>query len=481
MKVNFGGVEETVVTRDEFPLEKARETLKKEIVAVLGYGSQGPGQSLNLKDNGFNVVVYQREHYSKSGEKPTNWEKALKDGWIPGKTLFSSPTEATKRGTIISFLLSDASQPVIWPSIKDDVDGKTLYVSHGFPVHFSQHTRIFPSTNTDVIMVAPKGAGLSVRRNFLNGAGINSSFAVHQNASGHALEKVLAMGIGIGSGYLFETTCEREVVSDHVGERAVLLGIPWVLSEASYDKLRADGADPETAFKLSSEQLTQVILPLIGKGGAAEIYRQAISAGKLDTVLAYQRAVRESTLETMNGLYESCRSGEEARISLESNIRPGYRAGLNAELDAINGSEMWQTGVRVRKNTADRSYGMKIVNFALAGAILGAMETQYQTLLDNGHSPSEGGNETVEELTQSLDQFYQANGVAGKDGLLEVCSTTAQRGALDYGPRFKKVIAPVFNDGPSYANLTVMDGNSSVTRPNMWDVMETVRKLRPGK
>ena len=472
MKVKFADVEEEVVTREEFPLEGALATLEGEVIAVLGYGSQGPGQAQNLRDNGFNVIVGQREGTA-------SWDKAISDGWIPGETLFPI-VEAAKRGTIISYLLSDASQPLIWPDIKEHVDGKTLYVSHGLPIHFNELTGIAPSEDTDIIMVAPKGAGASVRVNYLDGSGINASYAVYQDASGHALDTTLAMGIGIGAGYLFRTTCEDEVVSDHTGERAILIGELRALAESAYDSLRdKEGLSPEVAFMKSSEQLTQVILPSIGDGGSWGIYSQAQVAGELQTVLKYQKAVREAVTPLMEELYQSCKEGTEAKISLESNSKPDYREKLNAELDAIDASEMWTVGKEMRETIEDRTYGGKITNFALAGAVLGAMEAQYQVLIDHGHKPSEAANETIEETTQSLNQFYQQSGISE---LIRVCSTTAQRGALDWGPRFKYAIAPVFIDleksyenGPSY-----FTSNETVTTPNMWDVMETVRSLRPG-
>lgn len=472
MKIDFGGVVENVTTREEFPLEKALEVLDGKVIAVLGYGSQGPGQSQNLRDNGFNVIVGQRKN------SPT-WQKAIDDGWVPEETLFPI-AEAAEKGDIIAYLISDAAQPIVWPDIKEHVDGKTLYISHGFPVHFSEHTKIVPSKDTDIIMDAPKGAGLSVRRNFLDKSGINASYAVHQDASGHALETTLAMGMGIGAGYLFETTCEREVVSDHVGERAILLGELWALSESSYDDLRAnEDLSPEEAFIKSSEQLTQVILPSIGRSGAEEIYSQAKEAGELETVLTYQDMVRKSVLPLMEKLYQSCVEGTEAKIALDSNSQEGYRDKLNKELSAIDRSEMWTIGKEVRDNTEDRTYGNKIDNFALAGAVLGAMEAQYQILIDNGHSPSEAANETVEETTESLNQFYQEKGVSH---LLGVCSTTAQRGSLDWGPRFKKVIKPIFmSNKPSYGDASEVASNYTVTTPNMWNVMEIVRQLRPGK
>ena len=158
-KINFGGVEEDVVTREEFPMEKAREVLKNETIAIIGYGVQGPGQALNLRDNGFNVIVGQRKN-SKT------WDKAVADGWVPGKTLFELE-EAADKGTIIQFLLSDAGQislfPVLQPYLKP---GKTLYFSHGFGITFKEQTGIIPAKDIDVILVAPKGSGTSLRRLF---------------------------------------------------------------------------------------------------------------------------------------------------------------------------------------------------------------------------------------------------------------------------------------------------------------------------
>ena len=471
MIVDFGGVEETVVTREEFPLERARKTLEGKTIAVLGYGSQGPGQSQNLRDNGFNVIVGQRQ------DSPT-WNKAIEDGWVPGKTLFPLE-EAAKKGDIISYLLSDASQPIIWPNIKDYVDGKTLYVSHGFPIHFSMHTGIVPSQDTDIVMVAPKGAGLSVRSNFLDGSGINASYAVHQDASGKALDTTLAIGIGIGAGYLFETTMRREVVSDHVGERAILLGEMWALAESEYDLLMSEGFGVQSAFVNSSEQLTQVILPLIGENGVEGIYEQAHTMRKAELFLDHVSAVRAGTHEIMEDLYWACANGDEAMIALEVNSRPGYRKNLERELAEIDGSEMWQKGQEVRKKFAgNRDYRHIVTNFRLAGSVIGAMESQYQTLLSHGHSPSEGFNETVEEATQSLNQFYQQKGVSN---LLAVCSTTAQRGALDWGPRFKMVISPILHDlkNSDYTGSKASDTYQSETSPDMWKIGEKVRELRP--
>ena len=194
--IHFGGVPETVITRDEFPLAKARDFLKADTIAIIGYGVQGPGQALNMRDNGFRVIVGQRQG-------TPSWERALRDGWVPGESLFSIE-EAADRGTILCNLLSDAGQIALWPTLQKYLTpGKTLYFSHGFGITFRDQTNIIPSPDIDVILVAPKGSGTSLRRLFVAGGGLNSSFAVYQDASGHAWEKAVAMGIGVGSGYFF--------------------------------------------------------------------------------------------------------------------------------------------------------------------------------------------------------------------------------------------------------------------------------------
>jgi len=470
MKMNIGGIEEEVVTRSEFPLERARAVLKDETIAIMGYGSQGPGQSLNLKDNGFKVVVGQREGTA-------SYQKALEDGWEPGRNLFPIE-EAARRGTIVANLLSDAGQALTWESLEKCLEsGNASYFSHGFPIHFSAYTNIVPPSFVDVVMVAPKGAGPSVRSNFLDGSGINSSYAVERDHTKRALDRTLAMGIGIGSGFLFGSTFRNEVVSDHVGERAFLLGELWAIAEAAYETLRNRKHYPNEAFINSSEQITQVILPLIGKGGVAEIYTRAQDAGELGTVLIYQDAVREATKPILEELYRSVTEGKEAQIALVSNSDPRYRQNLTDQLGRIEGSEMWMAGKEVRDKVPDRTYGFKITNWGLAGAIIGAMEAQYQLFIDKGHKPSEAFNETVEEATQSLNPFYQRRGMAH---LLSVCSTTAQVGALEWGPKFKRLLVPKFKDlDTSYGTGGIPSLDFSVTKPSMWEVGKVLRNLRP--
>ncbi|MGI4761824.1 MAG: ketol-acid reductoisomerase [Janthinobacterium lividum] len=339
--INFGGVPETVITRDEFPLQKALEFLKDDTIAVIGYGVQGPGQALNMRDNGFRVIVGQREG-------TPSWERALKDGWVPGESLFSIE-EAADKGTIICNLLSDAGQIALWPTLQKYLTpGKTLYFSHGFGITFNEQTHIVPAKDIDVILVAPKGSGTSLRRLFVAGGGLNSSFAVFQDASGKAWEKAIAMGIGVGSGYLFETDFKKEVYSDLTGERGVLMGALAGIIEAQYQVLRQRGHSPSEAFNETVEELTQSLVPLVGENGMDWMFGNC-SVTAQRGALDWKGKFREATLPVLNDLYDSVASGEEARRTIERGSTPNYRAELEAELKEVRESELWQTGATVRE------------------------------------------------------------------------------------------------------------------------------------
>jgi ketol-acid reductoisomerase len=339
-KINFGGVEEDVVTRDEFPLEKAREVLREEVVAVLGYGVQGPAQAMNMRDNGINVIVGQRE-----GTK--NWSKAIEDGWVPGETLFSVE-EAAEKGTVIQFLLSDAGQRSQWPKIVECLgEGDMLYFSHGFSITFKDDTGVVPPPHIDVALVAPKGSGRSVRTNFLDGSGINASFAVQQDATGRAYERTIALGIAIGAGYLFPTTFQNEVYSDLTGERGVLMGALAGVMEAQYNVLRKNGHSPSEAFNETVEELTQSLIRLVGQNGMDWMYANCSTTAQRGA-LDWKDKFRDAVAPVFDDLYQSVVTGNEARITLEANSRPDYREQLEKELAVIRDSEMWQAGAAVR-------------------------------------------------------------------------------------------------------------------------------------
>jgi len=340
-KINFGGVEENVVTREEFPLANARDILKNETIAVIGYGVQGPGQALNLKDNGFNVIVGQR--------KPSkSFERAKNDGWVEGKDLFTIE-EALEKSTIVFYLLSDAGQIQLWPTVKKYLtEGKTLYFSHGFGITYKEQTGIVPPANIDVVLVAPKGSGTSLRRLFLEGKGLNSSYAVHQDYTGRAKEKAIAIGIGIGSGYLFETTFQKEVYSDLTGERGTLMGAIQGIFEAQYNVLRKNGHSPSEAFNETVEELTESLMPLVAENGMDWMYANCSTTAQRGA-LDWRGRFRDAVAPVFEQLYESVKSGKEAEIAIKRNSEPDYRAKLEEELKELRESELWQAGAQVRK------------------------------------------------------------------------------------------------------------------------------------
>ncbi len=339
--IDFGGVKEEVVTRGEFPMAKARRVLKNETIAVIGYGVQGPGQSLNMKDNGFNVIIGQSKQFMR------DWDRAVADGWKPGQNLFEID-EAARRGTIIEMLTSDASQRLIWPTIKKRLTaGKALYFSHGFSIAYRNQTKVVPPKDVDVIMVAPKGSGTSLRRNFLSGAGINASFAVFQDATGRARERCLALGIAIGAGYLFPTTFEKEVYSDLVGERGVLMGALAGIMEAQYDTLRKHGHSPSEAFNETVEELTESLIKLVAENGMDWMYTNC-SATAQRGALDWKPRFKKAVMPVFKELYERVASGAETRRVIRSCGGADYRERLGKELAVMHDSEMWRAGKATR-------------------------------------------------------------------------------------------------------------------------------------
>jgi len=339
-KLNFGGVEENVVTRDEFPLSKAQQVLKHETVAVIGYGVQGPGQALNQKDNGINVIVGQRKN-SKT------WDKAIHDGFVPGETLFEIE-EALQRGTIICYLLSDAAQIALWPTVQKYLTpGKALYFSHGFGITFNEQTGIVPPKDVDVFLVAPKGSGTSLRRMFLQGRGLNSSYAIYQDATGKAFDRVIALGIAVGSGYLFETDFKKEVYSDLTGERGTLMGAIQGIFAAQYQVLRERGHSPSEAFNETVEELTQSLMPLVAENGMDWMYANCSTTAQRGA-LDWWKKFRDATAPVFYELYDSVASGKESQRSIDSNSKADYREKLEEELKELRESELWQAGKTVR-------------------------------------------------------------------------------------------------------------------------------------
>ena len=346
-QITIGGLSETVVERADYPPEKIKAILEKEVVAVLGYGVQGRGQSLNMKDNGVQVIIGIRE-------KGKGWDLAQQDGWVPGKTLFPLE-EAAAKGTVLQYLLSDAGQKEQWPKIKPHLTkGKALYFSHGFSIAYADQTGVVPPKDIDVILVAPKGSGTTVRRLFLEGRGINASFAIHQDATGRARDRCLALGVAIGSGYLFETTFQNEVFSDLTGERGVLMGAIYGLWLAQYEVLREHGHSPSEAFNETVEEATQSLYPLIAENGMDWMYANCSTTAQRGA-LDWFKKFRDASKPVFETLYQKVAQGEETKRVLDANSRPDYRQQLEKELKEVADSEMWQAGSVVRSLRPERA------------------------------------------------------------------------------------------------------------------------------
>ncbi|KAF8348893.1 6-phosphogluconate dehydrogenase [Amanita rubescens] len=343
--LDFAGTKEVVYERSDWPLAKIQDYFKNDTLALIGYGSQGHGQGLNARDNGLNVIVGVR----KDGE---SWKQAIADGWVPGKTLFPIE-EAINKGTIIMNLLSDAAQSQTWPKIAPLLTkGKTLYFSHGFSVVYKNDTKVVPPSDIDVILVAPKGSGRTVRTLFKEGRGINSSIAIWQDVTGKAKEKAIALGVGVGSGYMYETTFEKEVYSDLYGERGVLMGGIQGMFLAQYKVLRKNGHTPSEAFNETVEEATQSLFPLIGAKGMDYMYN-ACSTTARRGALDWAPIFEEANLPIFEKLYESVKNGTETRKSLDFNGRPTYRQDLAKELAEIDNQEIWRAGKVVRSLRPD--------------------------------------------------------------------------------------------------------------------------------
>ncbi|KAK3988636.1 6-phosphogluconate dehydrogenase [Cladorrhinum sp. PSN332] len=338
--IDFAGSKEDVYERADWPVEKLQEYFKNDTLALIGYGSQGHGQGLNLRDNGLNVIIGVR----KDGK---SWKDAIQDGWVPGKNLFEVD-EAISKGTIVMNLLSDAAQSETWPAIKPQITkGKTLYFSHGFSPVFKDLTKVEVPTDVDVILCAPKGSGRTVRSLFKEGRGINSSFAVYQDVTGHAKEKAIAMGVAIGSGYLYETTFEKEVMSDLYGERGCLMGGIHGMFLAQYEVLRERGHSPSEAFNETVEEATQSLYPLIGKYGMDWMF-DACSTTARRGAIDWTPKFKDALKPVFNDLYNSVVTGQETKRSLEYNSQPDYREKYEKELDEIRNLEIWRAGKAVR-------------------------------------------------------------------------------------------------------------------------------------
>ena len=335
-----GGVLEKIIERSDYPLHKCKKILKTTPISVIGYGPQGRGQALNLRDNGFNVSIGMR--------KGNSWDQALEDGWEENKTLLPIE-EAAAEGNIIQYLLSDVGQIQQWDTVKPHLtEGKTLYFSHGFGLVFNKHTNIVPPENIDVMLVAPKGAGSTVRTQFVNGSGINASYAIHQDYTGEALDKCMALAFGIGCGHAFETTFEKEVMSDLTGERSVLMGLIQGAFAAQYKVLRENGHSPSEAYNETVEEALVSLYPLISAKGMDWLYANCSTTaqrGALDWAPRFEEVLKP----VIQDCYNDVVNGKEVSRVIECNSDKNYREKLDKELNEMANQELWQVAKILRE------------------------------------------------------------------------------------------------------------------------------------
>ena len=339
---NIQGIKEDVLSIDNIDVKECLDVINDRTISVLGYGPQGRGQSLNLRDNGFPVILGLR----KNGD---SWNKALNDGWTENSDLFTIE-DAIKKGEIIKYLLSDAGQISEWNRVKEHLtENKTLYFSHGFGIVYNKKTNIIPPKDIDVIMVAPKGPGGLVRDNYLKGnKGINASYAIFQNFTGNALDTTIALSYGIGSKNLFETTFEKEVYSDLTGERCVLMGMIQGAFKAQYDLLRENGHSPMEAYNETVEEALQSLYPLINENGMDWMFSNCSTTAQRGA-LDWSKKFYDNIKPVIEDCYNNVKNGNEADISIIANSDIEYRPKLEKELDEINNQEIWETAKHVRK------------------------------------------------------------------------------------------------------------------------------------
>ena len=336
----INGYTETIIEKKDYPLDSCKQIIGDRKISVIGYGPQGREQARNLRNRGFNVTIGTR--------KGCSYDRAILDGWQEGKNLVSIE-EAASEGDIIQYLLSDVGQIKQWNSIKPYLtEHKTLYFSHGFGITYQDKTDIVPPKDIDVVLVAPKGAAITVRNAFLEGKGINVSYAIDQDYTGHAKDTCLALAFGIGASNAFETTFKKEVYSDLTGERCVLMGLIQGAFKAQYELLREKGHSPSEAYNETVEEALVSLYPLISDKGMDWLYANCSTTaqrGALDWAPKFEKALKPVIAEC----YERVINGSETDTVIHANSDINYREKLNKELEEMNNQELWKVAKVIRE------------------------------------------------------------------------------------------------------------------------------------
>lgn len=291
-------------------------------VTILGYGSQGRAHALNLKDSGFKVVVGLRS----SG---ASWAKAEADGLS-----VQEPNAAVKGAAIVMFLTPDMVQKSLYQSVVGDIDnGAMLLFAHGFAIHYQQ---VEPRADLDVALIAPKGPGGLVRRQYEEGHGVPCLVAIHQDATGNALKTALAYAAGIGGARagVIETTFAEETETDLFGEQAVLCGGATELVVAGFETLVEAGYQPEVAYYEVMHEL-KLIVDLLHEGGLRKMYKFISDTAAWGDMISGPRVVDETSRAAMKAILTDIQDGTFARnwIAENENGMPEFKRMLQADLD----------------------------------------------------------------------------------------------------------------------------------------------------
>ncbi|GMI37240.1 hypothetical protein TrCOL_g9610 [Triparma columacea] len=430
-QVTLAETTETIVKggRDLFPLLPAAfEGIKK--VGVIGWGSQAPAQAQNMKESlaaagsDITVSIGLRAGSSSMAEAKAQFDD-VRDMW-----------EVIKESDLVMLLISDAAQSKLYKEIFAAMKpGATLGLSHGFLLGYLDSIgEAFPE-DMDVILVAPKGMGPSVRRLYeqgkeVNGAGINSSFAVHQDKSGKATELALGWGVAVGAPFLFQTTLRDEYKSDIYGERGILLGAVHAIVEGLYRRYQRQGMSPEDAFLNSAESITGMITKKISTRGIKAVYDDMSPADKEVFETAYSASYGPSK-EILQECYDEVACGNEIRSVIMQGDRVNSGKGFIGKID---GTDTWKVGEKVRASRDDDAIPL---NPFTAGVYVATMMAQIDVLLEGGHSYSEVINESVIEAVDSLAPYMHYRGVAF---MVDNCSFTAKWGSRKWAPRFDYIL-----------------------------------------
>jgi ketol-acid reductoisomerase len=345
--ININNIKQPIILSNKYTPYKCTQLLENETISVLGYGSQGRSQSLNLRDNNHNVLL---------GLRPagTSWNNAINDGWEPNKNLFNID-EATHKGSIIKYLISDNGQIEQWDNVKRFLyPNNTLYFSHGFGIHYNHYTNINPPKDINIIMISPKCSGKTVRDNFLNGEGFTSSFAIH-NDYNNAYDICMGLAFSIGNNYIFETTFEKEVLSDLTGERCILMGMIQAAFLAQYKVLRNNGHSPLEAYHETIEEALTSLYPIIDDNGMDWLYKNCSTTAQRGAI-DWANVFEPKLTDMVQDCYNSVKDGTEIKRIIECNEDPNYKDILQSELDDISNQEMWQIKQHIKKLKATNKW-----------------------------------------------------------------------------------------------------------------------------